>query len=286
MRKGLIGALILLGLLAGCDGKPTYSGVSFITYNYTPWNLAPVSLSDSAGNVAGSSSLAAGGGAGRVSCCYTFSGTDFTVTWSGADPDLIRKHMFDGKLDEVMFEKETSVHFPATEMPDGDGMPILELHIYPDEHMELALTRNLAGDARIPIVDTVRWLYRKYGDELVGYEDAYELGDVLAKVTKQAWMRYRIEDAGDMRAYMYLYFMVASDFEKGAEIAAMLKAPNRKPGDFGRAVAALSKDKIAQMKATGAPPGDKNVCDEVQGVVAATKVHAVGMMGDQACVKD
>ncbi|MNN98639.1 hypothetical protein D3C81_2180730 [compost metagenome] len=85
---------------------------------------------------------------------------------------------------------------------------------------------------------------------------------------------------------MYLYFLVASDFDKDADISAMLKAPNRKPGDFGRAVATLSKDKIAQMKATGAPPGDKNVCDEVQGVVAAAKVHAVGMMGDQACVKD
>jgi hypothetical protein len=286
MRKGLIGVLIWLGLLAGCNGEPIYSGVSFITYNYTPWHLEPVSLSDASGNLASSSPLRPGGGAGRVACCYAFKGTDFTVEWSGGDPVLLRKHLFDGKFEEVLFKKETAVHFPATKIPGGDGTLILELHIYPDEHMELALSRNLAGNARIPIVDTVRWLYRKYGDELVGYEDAYELGDVLAKVTKQAWMRYRIEDAGDMRAYMYLYFMVASDFEKDAEIAAMLKAPNRKPGDFGRAVAALSKDKIAQMKATGAPPGDKNVCDEVQGVVAAAKVHAVGMMGDQACVKD
>ena len=286
MRRVAVSALLGLGILAGCNAEPTYLGVSFITYNYTPWHLEPVSLSDASGNLASSSPLPPGGGAGRVACCYAFKGTEFTVTWSGGDPVLLRKHLFDGKFEEVLFKKETAVHFPATKIPGGDGTLILELHIYPDEHMELALSRNLAGNARIPIVDTVRWLYRKYGDELVGYEDAYELGDVLAKVTKQAWMRYRIEDAEDMRAYMYLYFMVASDFEKDAEIAAMLKAPNRKPGDFGRAVAALSKEKLAQMKATGAPPGDKNVCDEVQGVVAAAKVHAVGMMGYQACVKD
>ncbi|MNR61275.1 hypothetical protein D3C85_1829830 [compost metagenome] len=66
----------------------------------------------------------------------------------------------------------------------------------------------------------------------------------------------------------------------------MLNDSTRKPGDFGRAVFALSKDKIAQMKATGAPPGDKNVCNEVRGIVAATKVHAAGMLRSEACAKD
>jgi len=286
MRKGLIGVLIWLGLLAGCNAEPTYSGVSFITYNYTPWNLAAVRLSDASGSVASSSVLPSGGGAGSVSCCYTFRGTDFTVNWSGGDPDLIRKHMFDDTFDKVMFKKEASVNFPATKVPGGDGTLILELHIYPDEHMELALSRQLLGQERIPIVETTRWLYGKYRNELVGYKHADELTDVLAKVTKQAWMRYRIEDAEDMRAYMYLYFVVASDFEKDAEIASILKAPDRQPGDFGRAVAALSKDKIAQMKETGAPPGYKNVCSDVQGIAVAAKVHAVGMPGSEACVKD
>ncbi|MNW17501.1 hypothetical protein D3C71_2167110 [compost metagenome] len=72
-------------------------------------------------------------------------------------------------------------------------------------------------------------------------------------------MRYRIEDAEDMRGYMYLYFIVASDFDQNAEISAILKDPNRKPGDFGRAVAALPEEKIAEIKASGKPPGEKNV---------------------------
>ncbi|CAB3707965.1 hypothetical protein [Achromobacter piechaudii] len=259
MRKGWLGVVMWLGLLAGCNGEPTYSGVSFVAYNYTPWNLEPVRLSDASGNVAGSSTLVAGGGAGAIACCYKFSGTEFTVNWSGGDPDVMRKHLFDGKLDEVMFKKETPVHFPAAKVPDGDGPLVLELHIYPDEHMELALTRQLVGKERIPLTDTIRWLYGKYRDDLVGYDHIDQLGDVLAKVTKQAWMRYRIEDAEDMRAYMYLYFIVASDFDKDAEIAAILKDPNRKPGEFGRAVAALSAEKIASLKASGKPPGEKNV---------------------------
>ncbi|WP_454668289.1 hypothetical protein [Achromobacter kerstersii] len=259
MRKGLIGVLIWLGLLAGCNGEPIYGGVSLIAYNYTPWSLNPIRISDASGNVAGSSTLPPGGGEGSVSCCYMFKGTDFTVKWSGGDPDLMREHMYDGKYDEVIFKKQTAVHFPPTEVPDGDGTLILELHIYPDEHMELALSRKLEGQARIPIVETTHWLYEKYRNELVGYDQAYELRDVLAKVTKQAWIQYGIEDVEDMRGYMYLYFIVASDFDKNVEVAKILKDPNRKPGDFGRAVAALSEEKIAQIKASGKPPGEKNV---------------------------
>ena len=259
VRKRLIGMLIGPCILAGCNAEPTYSGVSLITYNYTPWNLEPVRLSDTSGNVASSSTLAPGGGAGRVSCCYTFKGTEFTVKWSGGDPDLLRKNLYEGKFDEGKFKKETSIHFPATKIPGGDGTLILELHIYPDEHMELGLSRQLAGRVRIPIVDTTRWLYEEYRNELVGYEHATQLKHVLAKVAKRAWMQYRIEGAEDMRGYMYLYFVVASDFDKDAEIAALLNDSTRKPGDFGRAVAALSAEKLARMKASGAPSGDKNV---------------------------
>lgn len=259
MRKGLIGMLMWLGLLAGCNGEPTYQGVSLIVYNYTPWNLESVRLRDAQGGVAGSIAIPAGGGEGRVACCYTFKGTDFTVTWSGGDAVLMRKHMFDGKYDEMIFKKETSLHFPPTKVPDGDGTPILELHIYPDEHMELALSRQLLGQVRIPIIDTLKWLYENHKDELVGYQTINELGDVLPKVVKHAWTQYRIEDAADMRAYMLLYFTVASDFDQDAQISAVLKDPNRKPGDFSKAVSALSKEKLAQLKASGTPPGDKNV---------------------------
>lgn len=61
MRKGLIGVLLWLGLLAGCNGEPTYQGVSFITYNYTPWELSSVRLVDASGSAAGTSAIPSGG---------------------------------------------------------------------------------------------------------------------------------------------------------------------------------------------------------------------------------
>ncbi|MCC3264166.1 hypothetical protein LLE87_39000, partial [Paenibacillus polymyxa] len=67
------------------------------------------------------------------------------------------------------------------------------------------------------------------------------------------------EDEGDMRGYMYMYFVVASDFDKDSKLAALLMDPNRKPGDLGRAVSKLTMDRLAQIKAAGTAPGDKGV---------------------------
>lgn len=258
-RRGLIGILLWVGWVTGCNAGTTYRGISVVTYNYTPWDLTSVRIADAFGGVAGSGMIRSGGGEGRVSCCYTLEGTDFAVEWKGGDADLMRKHMFDGKFEDVIFTKETTVHLAPQKSPPGDGPVILELHIYPDEHMELALSRRLLGQVRIPIPDTTRWLYEHHREALTNYEDIHELRYVLAKVAKRAWVRYRIEDPQDLRAYMYLYFTVASDFDADTEIAARLEDPKREPGDFGRDVMALSKEKLAQLKAAGTPPGDKNV---------------------------
>jgi len=259
MRKALAGMLLWFGLSTGCHAEPTYQGVSVITYNYTPWDLESVRIADAFGGVAASGMIPSGGGEGSVSCCYSLKGTDFTIKWRGGDADLMRKHMYDGKFDDVIFTKETKARLQDQGPPPGDGPVILELHIYPDEHMELALSRQLWGQVRIPIVETARWLYKHHKGELENYRSIHELRYVLAKVTKQAWTRYRIEDEGDMRGYMYLYFVVASDFDKDSKLAALLTDPNRKPGDLGRAVSKLSKDRLAQIKAAGTAPGDKDV---------------------------
>jgi len=259
MRKGLIGILMWLGLLTGCHAEPTYQGVSVVTYNYTPWDLELVQIVDASGGVAATGMVPSGGGEGSVSCCYTLKGTEFVVKWKGGDADLMRKHMYDGKFDEVLFSKETKVAFPPAKIPPGDGPAILELHIYPDEHMEMAISRQLLGQVRIPIVETTRWLYKNHKEDLVNYRSIHELRYVLAKVTKRAWTRYRIENEGDMQGYMYLYFVVASNFDNDPDVASVLQNLNRKPGDFGRFVAALSKEKIEQLKSKGTPPGDKNV---------------------------
>jgi len=258
MRKSLIVLLLWLGMLAGCNGEPSYRGLSFIAYNYTPWDLDRIQIVDSEGNSAVTGSIGVGGGEGSVACCYKLKGTDFKVQWSGVDGEEAIKHMFDGKYDEQVFNKETPVHFPASAIPAGGGPLYLELHIYPDEHMEMALSRKLLGQLRIPIVDTTRWLYAQHRDALQNYRDIDEVLRVLGKVAKTAWIKYRIEDKQDMRQYMYLYFTVASNFDADPEIAAVLARPGRKPGDFAQAVESMPEEKIASLKATGTAPGDKN----------------------------
>lgn len=257
MRFAWICVAMLLVGVTGCGGEPTYRGVNFVVYNYTPWDLDRIRVTDASGHSAATGSIGVGGGEGSVSCCYTLKGTAFTVTWRGADGEDVRRHMYDGKLDDVIFNKTTTVYFPATDIPAGKGPLYLELHIYPDEHMELALSRKLLGQTRIPLVDVTRWLYAEHRDALADYRSSSEVLRVLGKVARTAWTKYQIEAEDDMRQYMRLYFTVASDFDTDPEIAALLSRPGRQPGDFAKAVAALPEASIARLKAQGRPPGDK-----------------------------
>ncbi|WYX25659.1 hypothetical protein WJ969_08055 [Achromobacter xylosoxidans] len=184
-------------------------------------------------------------------------GTEFKVQWSGVDGEEAIQHLYDGTMDSLMFHKETTVHLDPTPIPAGDGPLYLELHIYPDEHMELALSRKLLGQTRFPLVDTTDWLYREYRGAFEDYRDGHEVLRVLGKVARTAWIKYRIVQEQDMRQYMRLYFTVASDFDTDPEIAALLSQPGRQPGDFAKAVAALPEASIARLKAQGTPPGDK-----------------------------
>ncbi|TRM51953.1 DUF3304 domain-containing protein [Achromobacter sp. LC458] len=259
MRKGLIAALLWLGMLAGCNSEPVYQGVSFIAYNYTPWNIRGISVKDKGEGVASTMQVSPGGGEGSVTCCFTLKGTDFTVDWRGVDAELLRKHLHDGKADSLYFDRQGSIKFPAAEIPAGEGPLYLELHIYPDEHMELALSRKLLGQTRIPIVDTVDWLWREHRAALGAYRSDAELLRATAKALQPAWKKYRIEDKQDLRQYMLLYFTVASNFDSDPQVKAILDKPGRAPGDFARDVAALPPVKLEQIKAMGTPAGDKHV---------------------------
>ena len=258
MRKGLVILLMWLGMLAGCNGEPSYQGFTFVAFNYTPWDIDTIRISDSEGRSATSGARGVGGGEGSGTCCYTLKGTDFTVKWSGADGEEAYKHLHDGKLDEVIFHKEATVHFPPTEIPPGSGPLYLELHIYPDERMELALSRKLLGQTRFPIVAVTDWLYAKHRDALAQYKDGEEVLRVVGKVTRNAWTKYRLIDKKDLQQFMYLYFTVASNFDVDPEIAKVLATPDRKPGDFAAAMDALTPERIAHLRKVGTPPGDKN----------------------------
>ena len=47
MRKGLVILLMWLGMLAGCNGEPSYQGFTFVAFNYTPWDIDTIRISDS-----------------------------------------------------------------------------------------------------------------------------------------------------------------------------------------------------------------------------------------------
>lgn len=258
MRKGLIVVLMWLGLLAGCNGEPTYQGVTLVAFNYTPWDLDTIQLTDNAGRSASSGAVGVGGGEGSGTCCYTLKGTDFVVKWSGADGEEAIKHLYDGKLDEVIFHKETKVHFPAAQIPSGDGPLYMELHIYPDEHMEIALSRKLLGQTRLPLVSVTDWLYAAHRDALQGYRDGYAVLRAVGKVARTAWIEYRIEDKRDIQQYMLLYFTVSPNFDRDPKIAAMLAKPGRQPGDFAKAVEAMPEGEIARLRAEEKASGEKN----------------------------
>lgn len=250
-------AISLLAAVAACGAEPEYRGLNLIAYNYTPWDIDTIIISDKAGRTAGSGAMGVGGGEGSVTCCHTLKGMEFKVQWSGLDGEEAISHLHDGTMDSLLFRKETTVHLDPTAIPAGDGPLYLELHIYPDEHMELALSRKLLGQTRFALADTTDWLYREYRGAFKDYRDRYEVLRVLGKVARTAWVKYRIVEEQDMRQYMRLYFTVASDFDTDAEIAALLSRPGRQPGDFAKAVAALPQASIARLKANGTPPGDK-----------------------------
>ncbi|MFC4278623.1 DUF3304 domain-containing protein [Achromobacter aloeverae] len=257
MRKLLMTVLMSLGLLAGCNGEPSYKGVSFIAYNYTQFDMDSVSVTDKAGESAATMQVSVGAGGGSVACCYTLKGTEFTAEWRAADPEVLGQHLDDGRMQEFFFTRKKKVTFAPAGIPSGDGPLVLELHIYPDEHVEMALSRKLVN-GRLPIVDTTRWLWRTHKDALTGFSDVYEVLHTVARVTKTSWGKYRIEDAADMREYMKMYFTVASNFDQDPEVNAVLEKKDRQPGEFARAIEALTPERIAAMKKSGSAPGDKN----------------------------
>ncbi|MFJ1302744.1 hypothetical protein ACILG0_22515 [Pseudomonadota bacterium AL_CKDN230030165-1A_HGKHYDSX7] len=252
MRGVGMAALLWVAMLAGCNSEPAYQGVSFVVYNYTPDEMDWVRLSDEKGGRASTMQISVGAGAGSVSCCHTLRGTAFKAQWQAIDP--LEFHRSGKDFDSLVFRRVQEVTFPATEPPPGDGPLYLELHIYPDEHLEMALSRKLTNN-RLPIVDTARWLWREHRSALQDFRDGVELTRVVARVTKTSWGKYRIEDAADMRQYMRMYFTVASNFDQDPEIATVLERPDRQAGEFARLVERLPANRIAQLKTSGTPGG-------------------------------
>ncbi len=125
------GLAVALSLSACGKSEPVYSGISVTGRNYLPCNMSGFAISDTFGNTAsGGGDDPPGAGGGSVKCCCKLKGTEFVVKWNYYDVDQWHKG------NKQMFHAETKVSMPQSQVPDDAGARILEVHFFPDRHVE------------------------------------------------------------------------------------------------------------------------------------------------------
>ena len=132
-----LACLLGLLLLGACNSQDTRS-VTVIGYNYTERPIYTFSV-----NGVGASNLFAKQkyGGGKDSCCIDITvGQPVEIKWLY---DTTEKQYLAGLREE---KRSTTVIVPPPTVPEAE---YLEVHFYPDHHVELALVK-FPGDRRIP----------------------------------------------------------------------------------------------------------------------------------------
>lgn len=251
-KAGLVSlCLALLVSLAGCDAissEPTYDGLSVEGFNYTPYNLSRFVVTDKYGNRAsGGGDLPPGSGAGRLSCCYSLKGTEFTVDWRVYDVDEGESVYAPIKY----IEKKTEVHLPPTEVKGGPGTRILGLHFYPDDHVEFEFRTDLRG-SRIDFSEVNYRLKKKYPSQINpgGEEGRWTDFRRVAKIAAEGWMKYHLADSDDLEQYVYYTLLVNKDFDQHPVVQKIISSTKGKPGEFARELKALPEATRSEIKAS------------------------------------
>ena len=127
----LLAAVALL--LSACNSQDTRS-VTLVGYNYTERPIYTFSV-----NGGGGSNIFVGGGGASFSCCTDITvGQPVEIKWLY---DTTEKQYLAGLREE---KRSTTVIVPPPTVPEAE---YLEVHFYPDHHVELALLKS-PGDAR------------------------------------------------------------------------------------------------------------------------------------------
>ena len=132
-----LACLLGLLLLGACSSQDTRS-VTLVGYNYTERPIYTFSV-----NGVGASNLFAKqkhGGGGRSCCIDITVGQPVEIKWLY---DTTEKQYLAGLGEE---NRSTTVIVPPPTVPEAE---YLEVHFYPDHHVELALVK-FPGDRRIP----------------------------------------------------------------------------------------------------------------------------------------
>ena len=130
-----LACLLGLLLLGACSSQDTRS-VTLVGYNYTERPIYTFSV-----NGGGGSNIFVGGGGASFSCCTDITvGQPVEIKWLY---DTTEKQYLAGLREE---KRSTTVIVPPPTVPEAE---YLEVHFYPDHHVELALVK-FPGDRRIP----------------------------------------------------------------------------------------------------------------------------------------
>ncbi|WP_322088025.1 DUF3304 domain-containing protein [Burkholderia sp. BCC1999] len=237
-RSGVaVGLLAVASSLSACGkSEPVYGGISVIAHNYLPYNLDGFTITDAYGNKAGGGNSLPGGGGG-VTCCYKLQGTEFTVKWNYVDVDQWHKG------NEETLHAEARAVMSSAQVPEKIGDRILEVHFYPDRHVELQFPGALADASRIPMVDVSRWMSSRYQDQLNKRYDEREDQQFrrIVRVVATAWLKYRLTDLDDLEQYAYYALLVNNRFDAHPEVQRVLQAADGKPGTFAKSMQSLPK---------------------------------------------
>jgi hypothetical protein len=237
-------ALLALSV-AGCGkSEPTYSGISIMGQNYLPYNLRSFTITDAYGNQAGGGGDSSPGGGGGVTCCYKLKGTEFTVKWDYYDVD--QRH----KGDNQTFHGEAKAVMPPSSIPQTVGSRIFEIHFYPDRHVELQFPGELLDDSRIPVVDVSRWMSTHYREQLdKKFDDTHgQSHRRISRVIAAAWLKYRLTDQTDLEQFAYFTLLVNDRFDAHPDVQRILKASGSEAGAFAKAIQALPKNVMSELK--------------------------------------
>ena len=130
-----LACLLGLLLLGACNSEDTRS-VTLVGYNYTERPIYTFSV-----NGVGGSNIFVGGGGASFSCCTEITvGQPVEIKWVYSATE---KQYLAGLRKE---NYSTTVIVPPPTVPEAE---YLEVHFYPDHHVELALVK-FPGDRRIP----------------------------------------------------------------------------------------------------------------------------------------
>ncbi|AOJ30368.1 DUF3304 domain-containing protein [Burkholderia metallica] len=247
-----VGLLAVAASLSACGkSEPTYSGISVMGRNYLPYNMNGFTIIDAYGNQAsGGGDDPPGAGGGSVACCYTLKGTEFTVKWKYYDAD--RWTMDDSHAQQV----ETKVVMPSSAVPEKVGNRILEVHFYPDRHVEFQFPGQLLDESRIPVVDVSRWMAAHYQEQLAKKFDDTDGQSHrrIARAVAAAWLKYRLTDPNDLEQYAYYDLLVNSRFDTHPEIQRVLQAAGGKPGTFAKSMQSLPKSVLLGLTSDNFEP--------------------------------